>query len=510
MVYDAFYIKGDKMRAIVKALEMKAYDNYTIEKIEISSLLLMERAALAVVNAIRDKIHKNMKVLVVAGNGNNGGDALAAGRMLVQEETEVYFCMPGLGGKVSKETEKQIKILQNLGFSIHDKFPEEEYDIVIDGLFGIGLTRTIEGIYKEAVMNINALKENGAYVVSCDIPSGICADTGKILGCGVKADVTVTFQYAKAGHYFYPGREYTGALQIASIGIVGEKTTGLSASYQTMEETDVKELLPVREPAGNKGTFGKVLLMAGSKDMCGAAVLCGKAVLHTGAGMVKVITPQENRGIIQQSLPEAMLYTYEGMPEADSLSECIRWADVIVAGPGIGKSEASQMILTCLLQQGKKPFVADADALNLIAENSDLQKAVCSYSKNQLIITPHPGELIRLCGLSMMEYKHNPQKYIRELADDFSCIVVGKDAVTMVAQPEEEKIYMNLNGNDGMATAGSGDVLAGIIGGLLAQQVMSEKAAVLGVYLHGRAGDKAADKKSRYAVTASDLIEYLW
>lgn len=510
MVYDAFYIKGDKMRAIVKSSEMKAYDNYTIEKIEIPSLLLMERAALAVVNVIRDKIRKKTKMLVVAGNGNNGGDALAAGRMLAQEGTEVYFSMPGLNGKVSKETEKQIRILRNLGFSIHDKFPKEEYDIVIDGLFGIGLTRPIEGIYKEAVMHINHLKENGAYVVSCDIPSGICADTGKVLGQGVKADVTVTFQYAKAGHYFYPGREYTGELQIASIGIVGEKTAGLSASYHTLEEANVKELLPVREPSGNKGSFGKVLLMAGSKDMCGAAILCGKAILHTGAGMVKIITPQANREIIQQTLPEAMLYTYEKMPQEDALMESIRWADVMVAGPGIGKSDASKMILTCLLQQGKKPFVADADALNLIAEDADLQQMVQTYQKNQLIITPHPGEFIRVSGLSMEEYKNNPGKHIKELADEFSCIVVGKDAVTMVAQPEDEKLYMNLTGNDGMATAGSGDVLAGIIGGLLAQKVIPEKAAVLGVYLHGCAGDKAADKKSRYAVTASDLIEYLW
>ena len=510
MVYDAFYIKGDKMRTIVKALEMKEYDNYTIEKIEIPSLLLMERAALAMVNAIRDKIHEKTKVLVIAGNGNNGGDALAAGRIMVQEGTEVFFCMPGLDGKVSLETKRQIRILQNLGFSIHDKFPEEEYDIVIDGLFGIGLTRPIEGNYKEAVMHINTLQKKGAYVVSCDIPSGICADTGKVLGCSVKANMTVTFQYAKAGHYFYPGREYTGDLQIVPIGIVGESITGLPASYRTMEEVDVKEFVPERNPSGNKGTFGKVLIMAGSKDMCGAAVLCGKAVLCAGAGMVKIITPQINREIIQQTLPEAMLYAYEDILQEEKLAECIHWADVIVAGPGIGKSEVSKMILACLLKQGKKPFVADADALNLIAEDMDLQKAVRAYQKNQLIITPHPGEFVRLTGISMELYKNNPGKYIKELADCFSCIVIGKDAVTLIAKPGDEKLYINLTGNDGMASAGSGDVLAGIIGGLLAQQVVADKAAVLGVYLHGCAGDKAADKKSRYAVTASDLIEYLW
>ncbi len=498
------------MREVVNAKEMKAYDKATIEAIEIPALLLMERAALEVERAVGEKITSKTKVAVFAGNGNNGGDALAAGRLLAQRGAEVYFFMPNLGGKVSTETQKQIRILQNLGFSIHDNFEKEEYDIVIDGLLGIGLARLVEGVFADAVRQINGLKEKGAYVVAVDIPSGICADTGKILGCAVKADLTVTFQYAKAGHYFYPGREYTGKLQIVPIGIEGRELSGEESSYEIMEEADAVKYLPVREPSGNKGTFGKVLLFAGSKDMCGAAILCGRAILCTGAGMIKIITPTVNREIIQQSLPEAMLYTYEGEPDEELVEESIRWADVIVAGPGIGRTQTAKQMLYRLLQQGKKPFVADADALYLLAEDSLLKERVKSYAGGQLLITPHPGELIRLSQITMEDYKANPGKYVKELADLLSCIVIGKDAVTLTARAEHMQLTMNVTGNDGMATAGSGDVLAGIVGGLLAQKVHPDIAAKTGVYLHGRAGDKAAAKKGHYAVTASDLIEYLW
>ncbi len=576
-IWRILYIpKGKKrMRTIVTAAEMKYYDNDTIENKKIPSLLLMERAALELVRALTPRITKKTKVVVFAGNGNNGGDALAAGRILSEQGVQVSFFMPGNSDKVSKETKKQIEILQNLGFSIHDNFDLKEYDImsakekqaplkeafgflapltskssamqmkpcesrdlrvcdtdiasakekqaplkeafgfqgsliVIDGLFGIGLTRPIEGVWKQAVKQINQLKELGAYLVSADIPSGICADTGNVLGCAVKADLTVTFAYAKAGHYYYPGREYTGKLQICPIGIVGEQAAGLEASYQEMEEEDVEELLPKRVPFGNKGTFGKVLLLAGSLNMCGAAILCGKAILRTGAGMVKIITPEENREILQKALPEAMLSVYQKVPDMTELKACIAWADVLAAGPGIGTGEASYFALSCLLEQRKKPMVIDADALNLIAASKTLQQAVKDYEQNKIIMTPHPGEFVRLSGMTMEAYQANPYQAVKQQADAFSCIMVGKDAITLVARPNEKKVSMNLTGNDGMATAGSGDVLTGIIGGLLAQKMETDKAAMLGVYLHGRAGERAAKAESRYGVMASDMIEYLW
>ena len=498
------------MRYIVNAAEMKSYDKYTIDEIGIPSLLLMERAALETVQVIRPYLKKETKAAIFAGTGNNGGDALAVGRILSQMGVNCFFYLTGDREKVSNETKKQMEILQKLGLSIHDNFEKAEYDIVIDGLFGIGLTRPVGGKYEEVVRIINHLKEKKAVIVSVDIPSGICADTGKVLGCAVKADITVTFEYAKAGHYFYPGREYTGKLFVQSIGITEKGRELLEPSYVTIDQEEYTEYLPERRPDGNKGTFGKVLLFAGSYMMCGAAILSAEAVLRAGAGMVKIITPESNRVILQSRIPEAMLLTYEDKPPAEALQKSMEWADVFVAGPGIGKSETAAEILKAFLMQGKKPFVLDADGLNLIAQKESLKAAVKNYECNKIVMTPHPGELVRLLKITMENYREDPKSAVQKLAERYSCIVAGKDAVTLVAKPGNKTMYMNLTGNDGMATAGSGDVLAGLTGGLLAQGQEPEAAAKAAVYLHGRAGDKAAERNGRYAMTASDITDFLW
>lgn len=497
------------MRAIVTGAEMKAYDRATIEKVGIPSLLLMERAALETVRVIKEKCGEKKRMAVFAGLGNNGGDALAVGRILAMEGYAVDFQMPGERTKISNETKKQVEILQNLGFSIHDKLPHKEYDIVIDGLFGVGLTRPVAGIYEKAVETINALKAAGAFVVAVDIPTGICADTGKVMGCAVRADVTVTFAYAKAGHYFYPGKEYTGELRICPIGIFKEAAKETLPSYETFTKEEVKAYLPIRNAAGNKGTFGKVLLFAGSVNMCGAAILCAGSILRSGVGMVKVITCEENREILQKALPEAMLFVYKEETEAEVVLREREWADVLVAGPGIGRGKDSAELLSLFLKQGEKPLVLDADALNLIAASEELKQAVKVYG-GEVVMTPHPGEFVRLAGMAMEKYKENPTVAVKALAKEFNCVLVGKDAVTIVTAPGEDTVYLNVTGNDGMATAGSGDVLTGIIGGLLAQGLSAKKAASLGVYLHGNAGDKAAHVKSNYGMIASDIIEYLW
>lgn len=495
------------MQYIVTAEEMKFYDSCTIDRIGIPSLLLMERAAMEMAAVVKSYMKENARIIIFAGTGNNGGDALAVGRLLAEQGTEAVFYMPGEEDKASRETKQQLSILRNLGFSILRKLPDAEYDIVIDGLFGIGLKREITGIYERAVGDIRRLKENGALIASVDIPSGICADTGKILGCCVKADFTVTFGYSKAGHYFYPGREMTGELFIRQIGISQNAGKEKIPSYFTFSHKEIKGLIPERNPAGNKGTFGKVLLIAGSHDMAGAAVLCGRSILRTGAGMVKIITAEENRGILQNALPEALLYTYKEAPDEAKIEEAVKWADVLVAGPGMGKEKNACLLMKQILKQGKLPMVIDADGLNLIAENNDLREAVRAYERRHIIMTPHPGEFVRLAGISMEEYKKEPGQAVKALAREFGCVVAGKDAVTLVSSPDIEQIYMNLTGNDGMATAGSGDVLTGIIGGLLAQGNAFFEAACIGCCLHGRAGEKASEKRGRYGMTAADIIE---
>ena len=494
------------MQYIVTSEEMKFYDESTIGNVGIPSLVLMERAAVETADIIIRNAKKSSRVIVFAGTGNNGGDGLAVGRILFQKGMDVTFCLIGDENKVSTETNTQMAIIRNLGLSILSKFPEKEYDIVIDSLFGTGLTRKITGVYTQAVKIINTLKEKGAIVVSVDIPSGINADTGQILGCCVEADITVAFEYGKAGLYFYPGKEKAGKIYIRNIGIAGKFLSEKKPSYFSFGEEDMKQLLPSRDPAGNKGTFGKVLLIAGSLNMAGAAILCAKSILRCGAGMVKIITPSVNRSIIQRTLPEALLYTYGKTPDMRKIDESLEWADVIVIGPGISQHENAKLLLSKILEQGKLPLVIDADGLNLIAQDDALKQGVKGYERKKIILTPHPGEFVRLSGISMKDYKDAPRENVIKMAQEYGCVVVGKDAVTLVAAPESETVYMNLTGNDGMATAGSGDVLAGIIGGLLTQLSPFE-AACIGTCLHGIAGESASKRKSRRGMIASDIVE---
>lgn len=495
------------MQYVLTSQEMKTYDKNTIEQIGIPSLVLMERAALATVECMNEFMPYAKTVLIMAGTGNNGGDGLAIGRLLAFQGLTVDFLLVGEPEKMSEETKVQMKILHNLKFPLQSNFEAKEYDIVVDALFGIGLSREVAGIYKEAIDNINNLKQKGATVCAVDIPSGICADNGQVLGTAVYADLTATFAFAKRGHLLYAGKEHIGRLFVKDIGITEHSFGQQAPTAFTYEAEDIPRLLPKRKADGNKGTFGKVLLLAGGQDMSGACILCGEAILRTGAGMLKIITPECNREIMQERLPEAMLYSYtEGFCE-EKVMAALEWADVVVAGPGMGTDEIPYHLLRCVLQQAELPLVLDADGLNLIAMHREL--FVLAGQRERLIITPHPGELLRLLKTDKDTYRKQRSRLLHSLARQLHCIVVGKDAATMVVAYDTEQVYINTSGNDGMATAGSGDVLAGIIGGLLAQGTNEFQAASLGVYIHGLAGMSASKRKGRYGMIASDLIEEL-
>ncbi|MCM1136423.1 MAG: NAD(P)H-hydrate dehydratase [Clostridium sp.] len=513
------------MKYVLKAGEMKACDGYTIRKIGILSMVLMERAALSVVCALEKKgaLKKARRVLIAAGTGNNGGDGLAIGRLLSQRGIEVTFYLEGNQEKLSQETRAQMEIVKNLGFPIRSKLEDAEYDMVVDALFGIGLSREISGNYREAIEKINDWGKHGAFICSVDIPSGICADTGRVYGCAVRANLTVTFAFAKWGHFLYPGKDYAGEVVVTDIGIPEKalETGGASGFYYRKEM--LRELLPARCPWGNKGTFGKVLLLAGSRNMCGACILCGRGVLRAGAGMVKIITPPCNREIVQQSLPEALLGTWDelfsGRKEAalgktlerdvaKVVEQDLAWADVIVAGPGMGTDERAYLLLKQVLERTTCPMVLDADGLNLLAIHKDLWE-LAENRKGGLALTPHPGELIRLLETDMETYRGEREKLVLTLAEKLNAVVIGKDAATLVAEGGRREIYLNTSGNDGMAAAGSGDVLAGIVGGLLAQGMSYFEGACLGAYLHGLAGDLACRKKGAYGMIAGDICEAL-
>lgn len=503
-------------RYIVSAGEMKGYDRNTIQHFGVSSLVLMERAALAVAEEIGGRFAPGKRVLIVAGCGNNGGDGIAVGRILRERGYEVDFCMIGEREKCSKETEIQCNIIEKYGCPLQDKIGNKEYDIMVDALFGIGLSRNPEGRFEEAVKTIN---ESQAFVCSVDIPSGIHTDSGEIMGVAIKADLTVTFAFKKLGHVRYPGCGYCGEVVCRDIGITQESFLGKTPEFYTFCGLPL-EGMPARDGGGNKGTFGKVLVIAGSVNMSGACELCARSVYRMGAGMVKIVTPEENRIIVQTNLPEALLSTYRtqgaGREELlgklhQRLEKDMEWADCIVIGPGLGKSREAYALLKQVLDEGKKPLVIDADGLNLLAENEDLQQLLkeCAKTHREIVLTPHLAEFARLFGGTLEDIKRNLLHKPKEMAEIYGCTIVCKDARTVVATPSGREIYLNTSGNDGMATAGMGDVLTGIIGGLIAQGMDAGKAACHGVYIHGKAGDMAAVEESRYGLMAGDVVNCL-
>lgn len=498
---------------LVTAAEMKECDRNTIEGFGVPSLVLMERAALAcakeVMKAVSpDRPPECIRTLIAAGCGNNGGDGFAVGRLLMQEGFPVDFWLIGERSRCSPETETQISILEKYGCTIMNRMPEGEYDIIVDAIFGIGLHRAPEGKYAEAVEYIN---RSGAYVLSVDIPSGVSADTGAVYGCAVCADVTVTFAFLKRGLVLYPGASHAGRVVTAQIGITQESFYESLPSAFTFR-TGSPPSLPPRNPNGNKGTFGKVLLAAGSPGMAGAAILASSAVLRSGAGMVRVLCGEENRIILQTAVPEAMLALCgQGETAASAFRKAEGWADVIAAGPGLGTGAEAQELIRLILMETKQPLVLDADGINLLAADRALLETLCLQRKHggrPIILTPHPGELARLTGETVEQILADPVSVCLEWAARMNAVLLCKGAATVAAQPRG-CIYINRSGNSGMATAGSGDVLTGIIAGLLAQGMEAFDAACTGIYLHGLAGDAAAERAGEYGVSAGKILEAL-
>ncbi|MCR4745208.1 MAG: NAD(P)H-hydrate dehydratase [Lachnospiraceae bacterium] len=494
------------MEYILTKDEMLKADERTSTVMHIPSAVLMERAALAVVDCVLDIIKqermKNPAILVVSGPGNNGGDGFAAGRILVEKSYCPDFCLIGNPQKCSAGEKEEIESLRALkeDIEIYDRIPEKNYDIVIDAIFGVSLNRNIEGIFAEAVNKVIFLREKGAKVVSVDIPSGVNADSGQVMGTAVYADYTVACAFKKPGLLLYPGALRAGKIIRAFIGIT-EKSLEKEPLITAPDESDI--FLPERREDSNKGTYGKILIAAGSDEICGAAVLAASAAMRTGAGMVKVFTHENNRAAIQARLPEALIAAYADFEgNEDRLEEAIKWSDCVLVGPGIGKSDSARKMLEFILSRAERPMVIDADALNILSENEKLFDKVPKNS----IITPHIGEMSRLCGLSIKEIKERPLEISEKFAKDHGIICVLKDARTVTALPNGMKM-INTSGNNGMSTAGSGDVLAGMTVSLLAQGIKPEEAAWKAVYLHGIAGDKARDKNGEHAMLAGDIIE---
>lgn len=539
---------------IVDAEEMQRADHNTIEHFKIPQLVLMERAALAARDLIRQKwriiFEGEPKVLIACGNGNNGGDGAALARLLFLTGCDVTVLVSGEREKYSPAMRTQMEILERYrekGDKPLHILPDEEWisiwdghrqagsvnsaawDLVIDALFGIGLSREITGIYRKKTEWLNGLSGKKA---ALDISSGISAKDGHILGCAFRADLTVTFGFQKRGMSLYPGREICGEVIVADIGITEESFLGEYPAGMTIGRDRWREggILPRRNPNGHKGSFGKVLLSAGSAGTPGAALLAGEAVLRSGAGMLQIVSPAENRELILTRLPEAM---YQALTEQTDREKLFGWCDAVVIGPGIGQDIAARKsmeeIMTFMSEnRAIKPVILDADGLNLLASSERLFQLVKIYTAQGglVIMTPHMAELARLLHCSMADLQRERMEKLEGYCRETGAILVSKDAATVVGFHDSTgrfRYYVNQTGNSGMATAGSGDVLSGITGALLAYAAVNHgesgekadrKAACFeavchAVYLHGLAGDMAAEKCGEVSMKAGDIIAAL-
>lgn len=487
------------MEYVLTGRQMKAVDGYTINEIGIPSLILMEHAANAVYEEIQKRYSKDTKIIAVCGSGNNGADGVAAARILKVNGYNPDILVAGDSSRFTKEMEMQISIAKNLGIKQVNKTNISEYNLIIDGLFGIGLSRNIEGDYYDIISAINNSK---AQVVSVDIPSGINSENGSIMGIAVRADATVAFGAVKQGILLYPGAFYAGKTIINNAGFPMEALKHCNPKCFTIGEKDIKNMLPERKPDSNKGSYGKIFAAAGSVNMCGAAAMCGKAAYRTGAGMVKLFTPKENRVIIQTLVPEAVLCTYDmDNFSGDGLMKQLNQSTCAVCGPGIGVSDTAKKIVEAVLKS-KVKTVLDADALNIISQNKNLEEL---YHED-VVITPHIGEFSRLTGLETGMIKSDLVKVCKEYAVKHGITCVLKDARTVISL-KDGSTFINTSGNSGMSTAGSGDVLAGIIISLISQGMDMGYAAVLGTYIHGMAGDEAEKAVGGYGMTAMDIAD---
>ncbi len=489
------------MEYLASAAAMQEIDRKTIEDIGIPGMVLMEMAAHKTAEIIMGCTDKNARCLVVAEGGNNGGDGVAVARILHEKGyvVDVYFI-----GKISRCSDSflcQLDIIKKLGIPVYDQMPEYAYDVIIDAIFGVGLSRCILGVHKDVIERLNRMQ---GFKVAVDVPSGINATTGEVLGIAFRADITVTFGLMKTGLVFYPGCDYGGKVYVEDIGFPRKVIEEVKPDLFTFQKTDISRFLPIRKQDANKGTYGRAAIIAGSADVSGALTLAAKAAYKMGCGLVKVYTHENNRSIIGVTVPEAVVMTYSDSESAMvCVEDAMRYGDSLLIGPGIGTDGISLLMLIKVIEEYKKILIIDADGINILSEHMEL----LNKKQASVILTPHMKEMERMNHVPIKEMKKNLPFYCDELAGKYDVTCVLKDARTCVSTGNGH-IYVNRTGNDGMATGGSGDVLAGMITGLCAMGHTEESdMAELGVYLHGLAGDYAKEKKGSYGMTAGDIAE---
>lgn len=486
--------------------QIRTLDAQTIEKEPITSSALMERAATACFNWIEHKVPREKPFAVFCGSGNNGGDGLVIARLLAQKKrvVSVFLVGPGMDGspdfllnlgRLRKNPTIEIRDLREST----DLPAIADESIVIDAIFGTGLTKPVRGRSAEIITHLNHSK--AFQKISIDIPSGLFAeDNTHNDGSVFEAGYTLTFQFPKLAFFFAENHRYTGTWHVLPIGLHAASIAATSTTTFYTDSADIHSIVQVRSPFAHKGNFGHALLLAGSNGKIGAAVLASRATLRAGAGLLTTHTPGCGYSILQTAVPEAMV---SSDPNGEHISELppLGAYQAIAIGPGIGRDEDTARCLKVLIQEIAIPVIYDADALNLLAEN----KTWLAFLSAGSILTPHPGEFDRLAGKSANGCERLQKQ--KELSLKHGIYIILKGAYTSVSCPDGH-VFINSTGNPGMATAGSGDVLTGILLGLRAQGYSPLHTCILGVYLHGMAGDIGAAKRSQHALIAGDLIDF--
>ena len=489
---------------ILSVDKIREADAYTIRNEPISDIDLMERAATLCYYWLIDHLDHDDEIHVAAGTGNNGGDGFAIARLLSAKGFNVQVVLAGGADDLSPSCrinyERWMQDSRSKVLDVTDWNPGKEC-VIVDALFGSGLTRPLEGESASLIRRING---SGAMVIAIDVPSGLFCDRtvmDRKDPAVVKADYTLTFLPPKLAFMFPENETFVGNWILLDIGILEEYLAGAETRNYFLDPQDIGPLLRKRSKFQHKGHFGHALLICGGRGKMGAAVLAARGSLRAGSGLTTVRVPQSGAPIIQTSVPEAMIAID---PDADFFTELpdLTPYTSIAAGPGIGTAPKTQTVLKTLIQASTKPIIFDADALNILAEN----KTWLSFLPKGSVLTPHPKEFERLAGKSANDFERNAKQ--RELSFKYQCCIVLKGAQTAITTPGGD-CYFNSTGNPGMATGGSGDVLTGIIAGLMAQGYPPAGASIAGVYLHGLAGDLAADDTGFEALIAGDIINYL-
>lgn len=491
---------------ILSVEKIREADAYTIENEPISSIDLMERAASTIYEWFMKRCKsKEVSVKIFCGVGNNGGDGLALARMLFFTDIIPQVFMVRLSDKMSRDCEFNFnRLKEETEVPIYDIFSDEEFpqisdnEIIIDAVFGSGLNRKVEGFAAELIRHLN---NNKAVRIAIDIPSGLSADTiytSYQHDAIFKADYTLSFQFPKLSFMFPENDVFVGRWEVLDIGLHKDYIEAAETMNFYTTEDVAMPILRKRSKFSHKGTYGHALLVAGSEGKTGAALLSAEACLRTGVGLLTAHLPKSAVLPMQIYLPEAMIDIDKSDAHCSEINDILSYT-AIGAGPGLGKDAETVIALKKIIQEATVPLVLDADALNIIADNTTW----LSFLPDKTILTPHPKEFERLFGKTYNSYER--LEIQRKMSAVHNIIIVLKGAHTAITFPNGS-CFFNSTGNPGMATAGSGDVLTGMILSLLAQRYMPEEAALLGVYLHGKAGDKAAEEKGEMSMIARDII----